>query len=387
MQKEYITKSSDKGMDMLVTKGQSSREVKVIKEGDSIKVDISLKSILLALGVIAAIYVAPKLFQIVVLLFFAFVVSSAALPLVRKLNEKGISKGLSIFIVYFAGVLIFFGALTLIFVPFVTQTKNLIDNLPTIVNDFSTKLEMVKIAGRTLNSETLTNWLQSGVDWLSKGFSFSGSEGIKSAIGALSSVAGGLLSVLTVLFLSIYMVADHDGFVDVVLLRIIDETKRKRVKQLFFDVEDKLGRWLIGQIILSFVIGLLNWILLSVARVPFALPLAVIAGLLESIPTFGPIISAIPAVLFATIAQGPVTGAIVLVGCAIIQQLENSFIVPRVMSNAVGLRPIVVIIAVTTGFSLLGPIGALLSVPIAVLLEIAYQFYLDLLKLKAKGIV
>jgi predicted PurR-regulated permease PerM len=115
--------------------------------------------------------------------------------------------------------------------------------------------------------------------------------------------------------------------------------------------------------------------------------LAVLAGLLESIPSLGPTLSALPAILLAFFTSGPVGALIVTIGYMIIQQLENTLIVPRVMANAVGLKPIVVIIAVATGFTLAGPLGALLSVPIAVLFQIAYEFYIDLQKLRAKGIV
>ncbi len=151
------------------------------------------------------------------------------------------------------------------------------------------------------------------------------------------------------------------------------------------DVESKLGSWLSGQLTLSFIIGFLSWALLSVLNVPFALPLAVMAGILESIPSLGPTIALVPTVIIALLMTNPITALLVLAGYIVIQQLENTFIVPKVMSNAVGIKPIVVIIAVTIGFALAGPIGALLSVPIAVLIDIGITFYKDLQKLQAKG--
>jgi predicted PurR-regulated permease PerM len=389
MQKEYIAKDSKRGMDLLMQEENNSSKTRTSSTsvlGKSIKVDISLSTILMILAIIAAIYFAPKLLTIVVLLFFAFIISSAVLPLVRKLVNRGVSKNLSIFLVYFFGVLFFIGTLTLIVVPFVKESQGLITNLPTIADNFIKNITSLTIFGKTVEVESFKGYLEDVVTWITKIASpTDGAAGIKSAVGALTSVAGGIVSVITTILISVYMVVDHDNFVDIVLLRIIDEGKRKRVKQLFFDVEEKLGNWLIGQLTLSFIIGFICWLLLTIAKVPFALPLAVFAALLESIPNFGPVIASIPAIIVAFIARGPVIGVVIIAGYIIIQQLENILIVPKVMANAVGIKKIVVVIAVVTGFTLGGPIGALLSVPVAVLLEILYQFYIDLQKLDAKG--
>lgn len=390
MKKEFVASQKRKGMDLLVNSKKSSNSYEhrnALTSGGSLKLDISLNTIFLVLAIIAGIYLSSKILQILAILFFAFIISSSALPLIRKLMKRGLSKGLSIFIVYFLGIVVSVGILTLVIVPFISQFQNLISNLPEIFDNFVERLSHFQIAGRTLDTATLENILNNFVEWLTNTTSINGSEGFKSALGALTSVAGGIVAVITIVVISVYMVADHDNFLDLVLLRIIDEDKRKRVRQLVCDVEEKLGHWMVGQLTLCLITGFLSWLLLTIAQVPFALPLAVLAGLLESIPSLGPVFATVPAALFALVAGGPISGGIVLVGSVIIQQLGNTFIIPRVMSNAVGLKPVIVIIAVACGFILAGPIGALLSVPVAVLLEIFYQFYIDLQKLKAKGIV
>jgi predicted PurR-regulated permease PerM len=389
MQKEFLAKDNRKGMELLVDNGIVSKnksQTKVINGEKSIKVDISIKSVLIVLAVIAAIYFAPKLLTILVLLFFAFILSSAALPLVRKLMRKGISKNWSVFIVYFFGILIFIGALTLIFVPFITESQKLLTNITGIADNFVKSLNTLTIFGKTIEVESLKGYLGDIVTWLTKTVTSAPStQGVKSVWGALTSVAGGAVAAVTTILISIYIVVDHDNFVDIVLLRIIDESKRKRVKQLFFDVEEKLGNWLVGQLIVCFIIGFLEWLLLTILRVPFALPLAVFGALLESIPSFGPAVAAVLMSIVSIITRGlwPTVG--ILVGFVIISQLESLLIVPKVMANAVGLKKIVVVIAVVSGFILAGPIGGLLSIPIAVLLEIFYEFYIDLKKLEAKG--
>ena len=155
-----------------------------------------------------------------------------------------------------------------------------------------------------------------------------------------------------------------------------------RASRIMIRIEEKLGSWLRGQIVLSFIIGGLVYIALAIPGVPFALPLAIIAGILEVVPVIGPIISAIPAILIA-FTSSPILAAYVAIAFFVIQQLENSLIVPQVMNKAVGLNPLIVILAVAIGGKLLGISGALLAVPITVVIQILIEDVLkdeDLLK-------
>ena len=102
---------------------------------------------------------------------------------------------------------------------------------------------------------------------------------------------------------------------------------------------------------------------------PFALPLAILSGLLEVVPVIGPIISSLPGILLA-LTISPVLALAVAAMFLVIQQAESHIIVPQVMKRAVGLNPLVVILAIAVGTRLLGIVGALLAVPIAVVLQI-----------------
>jgi len=119
---------------------------------------------------------------------------------------------------------------------------------------------------------------------------------------------------------------------------------------------------------LSVIIAAVVYVVLLVLGIPYALPLAILAGLLEVVPVIGPIISAIPAVIVAYFVS-PFLAGVVVAAFFIIQQLENHFIVPQVMKKAVGLNPLIVILAVAVGGKLLGIAGALLAVPIVVVLQ------------------
>ena len=124
-----------------------------------------------------------------------------------------------------------------------------------------------------------------------------------------------------------------------------------------------------GQLILSLLIGTTTFIGLTLLGVEYALPLAIIAGLLEVVPVIGPIISGIPAVLVA-LTVSPLLAVLVGGLYLAIQQVESHVIVPQVMKRAVGLNPLLVILAVSVGTRLLGISGALLAVPIAVVIQV-----------------
>jgi predicted PurR-regulated permease PerM len=120
------------------------------------------------------------------------------------------------------------------------------------------------------------------------------------------------------------------------------------------------------------IIGIMSFIGLTILHIPYALPLAILAGLLEAVPSIGPTISAVPAIILG-LSISPLTGLGALAMSIIIQQSENNLIVPRVMQHVVGVRPIVTIVVLMTGFTLGGVMGAVLAMPIFLALTSIYR--------------
>ena len=129
-------------------------------------------------------------------------------------------------------------------------------------------------------------------------------------------------------------------------------------------IQFKMGRWLQGQIFLMFIIFVLDYLGLLLIGAPYALVLALIAGILEIVPYIGPIISAILATAISFL-HGPVTGLLVLALFVLVQQLEGYVFTPLVMKKAVGLNPVVVILALMIGAKLAGVLGIIVAIPIA----------------------
>jgi predicted PurR-regulated permease PerM len=137
-----------------------------------------------------------------------------------------------------------------------------------------------------------------------------------------------------------------------------------------------LGDWLRGQLILGLIIGTLTLIGLLAFKVEFAVVLALIAGLTELIPIIGPFIGAIPAVIVA-FSQDPVLALIVMGLYIVIQQLENNLIVPRVMSKATGLNPVIVIVSILVGGKVAGITGVILAVPTMIIITTFLEDFLE----------
>jgi len=137
---------------------------------------------------------------------------------------------------------------------------------------------------------------------------------------------------------------------------------------VLLQIEKRLGAWVLGQVCLMIFIGLLVYGGLFFLRVEYALPLAIFAGLLEIVPTIGPTVSAIPAVLVA-FGSSPGLALSVAALYIIVQQIENNLLVPLVMKQSVGLSPVLTILALMIGGRFGGIAGAVLAVPVLISIQ------------------
>jgi len=348
-------------------------------------IEISIKTIALILAIAAGLYLGIKLVAVITILFFAFAVASAFLPIVRKLTSYKIPKGVSIGIVYISLVLILLAVSLLIAQPLQNQVGN-------ISNLFNSGLDgvyeqianTIMVFWKGVSHEDLLLAVQ---EFFKQDLSGIFDLQVFDAGKAFNTVASfatfvGYFSLSLVL--SVYIIFDHDSFLDLLLLQVVDERKSLLIRYSIEKIEEQLGSWLRGQFILSAIIGTMVFIFLSIIGVPYALPLALLAGLLETIPALGPTLSAIPAILTTLFALSPVHAIVVTFCYMILQWLENNLVVPRVMGSATGLKPVVVIISVFVGFTLFGIIGAIFAVPTTVVLRLLMSFYVDYQKIRAE---
>lgn len=182
---------------------------------------------------------------------------------------------------------------------------------------------------------------------------------------------GGIFSVVLIAVISFYLVLEDNG-VEKFIKAAVPGNMQARCIHIVKQIETKLGQWFIGQVTLGFIVGILSLIGLYIIGVPYALVLALIAGVFELIPYIGPMLSAIPAVLIAATVS-PTTAVLTFILYFLIQEFENYIIVPKVMEKSVGLHPIIIIIAAAIGGQLAGIAGMILAVPVATIISIIFQ--------------
>lgn len=191
---------------------------------------------------------------------------------------------------------------------------------------------------------------------------------VGAATGVAFRVFGVVVSAITALILSIYMLLEgptiKQGF-----LWLFPRQRRGQIEAVLGHVGLKFGGWLRGQLLLGLIIGAAAGLGTWAIGLPYPLLLGLAAGVTELIPMIGPVLGAVPAVLVALFGSTWQVVAVV-VFFTVIQQIEGNILVPRVMKKAVGLSPLLTIVAIMIGAKLMGVLGALLAVPVAAALQV-----------------
>lgn len=318
------------------------------------KVEISHKTIIFFFLFLVSIWLFIQIRDILLLLFVTFILMSALSPIVDRFEKFRIPRAVAILIIYVISIFIIGLAGTLVVPPLVTQSARLVVRLPDFINSV--------IPSSHLN---LDNIIQQVIPV--------GEGVVKISVGIFSN----FITLITFLVFTFYFLLERKKL-EKDLVEFVGNEVGERIFSVISQVEVKLGAWVRGELALMTIIGITSFIGLSILRVDYALPLAIFAGFLEVVPIIGPIVSAIPAVLVA-FGTSPGLAIVVVVLYILIQQLENNLVVPTVMKKAVGLSPLITILALMIGGRLAGVVGALMSVPIVVVLQIILK---DILKYK-----
>jgi len=306
--------------------------------------------------------------EILVIVLLAAILATGLSPVVDRLTRREwtrrrrrLSRPLSIALVY-VGLLVAFGALaSLLITPMVVETREIVQRAPELYRQLQEMLTGL---------QQRYTWLPDLTSILNRLPQEAGQLGqyLGAATGVAFRVFGGVVSAVSVLILSIYMLLEgptiKEGF-----LRLFPRAHQRRVETVLQSVGQKFGGWLRGQLFLGFVIGIAAGLGTWILGLPYPFLLGLAAGITELIPMVGPVLGAIPAVLVALF--GPTWRLLaVIVLFTVIQQVENNLLVPRVMKQAVGLSPLLTIVAIMIGAQLMGILGALLAVPIAAALQV-----------------
>lgn len=310
--------------------------------------------VIFALCIIFFAWFVIQIREIILSLFLSYIIMAALLPIATFLRKKRVPKVLAVLIPYFV-ILLILVILIVPLVPFIMeQLKALIVGFPKYLNQFA------KIFGMKIDLNQIQGYLNGQLNTIGS-----------NAFLVTTTVFGGVFTSITVFIVSLYLLLYNDSFKKN-FAKLFHRNQQEKVLNTVSLVNEKLGAWLQGQIILSASIGLLTWIALLLLNFPFALPLAILAGVLEVVPTLGPTLSAIPAIIVA-LTISPTMALVIVATYILIQTLEGQLLVPQIMKRAVGLNPVAVILGVTIGANLMGIVGALLSIPFISFIIVLYK--------------
>lgn len=279
-------------------------------------------------------------------LFIAFILMSALKPLVDFLARRKIPRGLAAFGIYILFVGFFVEVITFALPPLIIESAHLLRSLP----------QMAKAVSPTLvtffDLESLSSYLPNIANQF---------------FGVIKSIFSNTIFSISTLFFGYYFLAE-ESLIRNLLIRFFEKERAEKVAGFFDQVEKRMSAWFWGELILMTIIGLMTFIGLNLIGIKYVLPLAVLAGLLEAIPNLGPVISVVPAALIG-FSTSYFLGFSTVALYFIVQQLENNLIVPIIMKRAVGLNPIVTLIALIIGGKIGGVLGIILAIPTTLFLE------------------
>lgn len=318
---------------------------------ERITADISLRSFLFLLGVLAVLVLLWMISDVLILIFASVVFATALDPSVKALQKLKIPRAAAVGLIYLAFAAVVVGTIFLVIPTVSAQIETISKNLPAY------QLKLKQFVDHTPQLEGLYTKLSQQTTSLSENL-------IKNAAPVAAGFFSGLVGLLTFLVLTFYMLSGGKRMAVAAFDFIPQPHLKKRLVNLSINISTKLGYWLRGQVVLGFIIFVASFIGLSVLGVEYALTLAVIAGIMELVPLIGAYLGAIPAVLVA-MTMSPAKGLAVAILFLVIQQFEGHIIVPQVMKRALGLPPVVILTAVLVGGKLFGFIGVLLAAPVA----------------------
>jgi len=317
------------------------------------KIEISHRTIFFTVLLGLGLYLLFLIRQIIGVFFIALVLMSALNPIIKRLEKWHLPRILGILVVY----LLIFASLGLIVAgiipPLVDQTSVLLGRFP----DYVQELSLPSIDH---------NFLESQLNQLG---SLPGSV-LKLTMGVFNN----LLTFFVIMVLTFYLLIERKNL-NKYLLFLFGSGREKKAKKFVDELENKLGGWVRAQVTLMAIIGLMSYFGLRLLGIDFALPLALLAGVLEIIPNVGPTLAAIPAALIA-LSISPLMGLAVVALYFLIQQIENTIIVPQVMARETGVNPLVSILSLAIGYRLAGVAGVILAIPVVILIQvIASEIY------------
>lgn len=314
----------------------------------------------IAAGVIVLFALArmvASLRQVLILILVSMILAIGFQPSIAWLERRGLKRGLAVASMTLVAFLVVGGFFTIIVPTIIGQIGQLVDKAP----DYIARAQRENGFIADLNHRfDLTSKLESAA-----------ANVPGTALSLFKSFTAMVFNSLTVLILTLYFTASMPRLRTGVA-RLLRRTERERFEAILQESTERVGGYIVGNLLISLVAGVAAFVALLVIGVPYAAALGFWVALTDLIPTIGATLGALVAVLVAAFAGVPALIATIAY-FLVYQQVENYVIAPRVMRRAIEMSAAAVIVAVLIGGSLAGVVGALLALPAAAVIKIAVR--------------
>ena len=316
-------------------------------------------------------YLLFRFYEVVFILFIAIVIGTVIRPLANWLTQRGLSRMASVIVVYLAIFIFIAGFLWLLFPLIFKQGATILGEIPGYYQSLRTWL----VNSPSQLFHRLGAYLPMGLPGLFS--ATTGDQGVMTsaemAAGYVAVAARVIFTTIVILALTLYWTLDGPRIIRSLLL-LIPQDRRESMNDLISAMEASVGYFIIGQGLLCLSIGAMALVAYLLIGLPNAFVLAIAAGIMEAVPMIGPALGAVPAGLVAlTISPNKLIW--VIIASVIIQQTENTLLVPRIVKRTVGVNPFVTLLAIFAFSSLFGIAGALMAIPMAAIIQLLLNHF------------
>jgi predicted PurR-regulated permease PerM len=318
------------------------------------------KIVLVACGVLAALYLLYLIRQVVGLVLIAVFFALAIAPAVNWLSDRKVPRWAAILMVYFGIAAGIFGIGLLMVPPIVKGVDRLSHDLPGYIDDLNKNDTFRKYNEKY---HIVPKLKQQAEQLPSK---------LGDAAGTLRDVTVGVfdrfVQLFSILVIAFLLLMDGAKMLEFFYRQMADE-REARFRAVAKDISDAISGYVFGNFVISILAGTVTYITLTILDVPFAVPLAVLFGFFDLIPLIGATLGAILVGIVVAFVDFPTALIVWVVVQIAYQQVENNLIQPVIYGRAVQIHPLVVIVAVLIGAALLGVLGVLIAIPAAAAIQ------------------
>ena len=311
------------------------------------------------IGAVVGLFLLWILQGILLLIVASFVLAIGFQPAIAWFEKRGMRRGLGLALVLMAFLLVFGGLFALALPLIIGQVGEMLEQLPALIERLQGGDGLIARIAGMIDVEQITA---------------EGTSDPMAAVEIAGSVAGFAFNFLTVLLVTPYFAMAMPA-IKRWLVRLLRPVHREDFLRVLGESTDLMANFIVGNLIVSVIAGVVTWVGLSLLGVPYALALAAWVAITDVIPVLGALLGA-AGVAAVALVQSPETLLWSMILLFAYQQVENFLIAPRVMNRAVDLSPATVIIALMVGGSLAGLVGALLALPLAALIKIVIDDFI-----------